>query len=50
MPKRPDDWKSWLPVAAAILAAGMWLGRLQMQVTQLENAETYNHGGIYTKD
>ena len=46
MPKRSDDWRAWVPLAAMILGAGMWLGRLQMQVTQLEHFNLYQHGAV----
>jgi hypothetical protein len=39
-----NDIKSWLPVIAAILAAGMWLGALEHRVTSLEDHQKYEHG------
>ena len=36
----------WLAIAAAILTAGMWLGKLQQQVTDIQAEQTYFHGEL----
>lgn len=41
---RATDLAPWLTLAAAILAAGMWLGSLQQRVSQLEFESRYYHG------
>lgn len=38
------DIKNWLPLLAALLAAGMWLGRLESRVSHLEQQQHYLHG------
>ena len=36
--------KDYWPIAAAILAGGMWLGALSARVDQLERKDRYEHG------
>jgi len=35
---------TWITVAAALLAAGLFLGRLDQRVTTLEQQQQYLHG------
>ena len=43
---KADDLLKWLPVLAAILAAGMWLGNLQSRVNALDREQHYIHGEV----
>ena len=43
---KPSDVGVWITIAAAILAAGMWLGSLNTRVTTLEKTQDYLHGPI----
>ena len=42
----PAQLLPWLSLGAAILAAGLWLGKLDQRVTTLEKTDTYLHGAI----
>lgn len=42
----PDQMKAWLGVAAALLAAGIWLGSLSQRVSELERKSIYFHGNV----
>ena len=42
----PSDLAPWLTIGAAILAAGLWLGRLDQRVASLERTQHYLHGTI----
>jgi hypothetical protein len=46
----PDQFKTWLGIGAALLAAGIWLGSLQQRVAQLERTQTYLHGAIHVPE
>lgn len=38
------DVALWLKIGVLILAAGMWLGALQMQVSQLQKDHDFHYG------
>jgi hypothetical protein len=42
----PNVIGAWISVGAAILAAGLWLGRLDGRVAALENEQRYLHGAV----
>lgn len=40
------DVATWATIAALILAGGIWLGRLQQEVADMEKADYYLHGTV----
>lgn len=40
----PSQLAPWLTLAAAVLAAGMWLGRLDQRVAAVEAEQRFLHG------
>ena len=36
--------QQWIAVVGAVIAAGIWLGRLENRVAQLERTDTFIHG------
>jgi hypothetical protein len=43
---KPKDVVIWATIAAMILAGGIWLGKLQQQVADMEKADYYLHGTV----
>lgn len=48
MPSRPSPAQllPWLSLCAAVLAAGMYVGRLDQRITNLEALTHYMHGSF----
>jgi len=44
------DVALWLTLASMILTAGIWLGRLQQQVSDIRAEQEYLHGKIHVPD
>lgn len=42
----PSTLATWMSLGAALLAAGLWLGRLDGRVTAVENEQRYLHGTV----
>ena len=37
---------TWLGLATALLGAGLWLGRLEQRVANIEDTQKFYHGAI----
>lgn len=40
------DVATWLTIGAMLIGAGIWLGKLQQQVTDMKAVADYMHGDI----
>lgn len=43
----PKDVLPWLTLVATLLAAGMWLGKMQQQIVDLQDSRAFYHGDYH---
>lgn len=47
---KPSEVVAWATIAAMLLAGGMFLGRIEQRIRQLESKQLYLHGDIHVPD
>lgn len=40
------DVATWITIGAMLIGAGIWLGKLQQQVTDMQQIDQYLHGDV----